>query len=207
MVNKLQQFRRDVRSIAGTFEREVQAFVDKRFAELKAGGMDQVEAMPEALGEAMAKYWSRTRELLPRALSSATKRHATSMSTLAKVETAKTSETADICSAPLPTEWGEIPDSAPLDVEVKWVHQNVMLIVEERGGKQPVLHYDRAQTRCPSHGARNWLQFAITNRKGFMDLLHRVTQGSDGQEESVRRERTKIEEIRRILEELREVKT
>ena len=34
----------------------------------------------------------------------------------------------------LPAAWGDLPESAPFEVEVEWVHQNRVLVVEERTG-------------------------------------------------------------------------
>ena len=106
----------------------------------------------------------------------------------------------------VPQSWGNLPESAPFDAEVEWVHQNMVLVIEERGTKGPKFHWDRAQSAAPSHGARNLMQFAATNRAGFMNMLQRVKPGAGGEEDIVRREKVKIGEIERILEELREAK-
>ncbi len=103
----------------------------------------------------------------------------------------------------LPESWGTLPDSASFDAEVEWVHQNRVLVVEDRKGKQSVFHWDRAKRPPPSYGAVNLMEFAATNRKGFMDILYRVKPGMGGDEEVVRQEKIAVEEIRRLLEELR----
>ncbi len=102
----------------------------------------------------------------------------------------------------LPVAWGELPDSAPLDVEVEWVHQNRVLVVEERASGKSLLHWERARKPAPGYGAVNLMEFAATNRKGFMDILQRVKPGENGDEENVRREKKSIAEIRGILEQL-----
>ena len=104
----------------------------------------------------------------------------------------------------LPVAWGELSDSAPFEVEVEWVHQNRVLVVEERAGGASRLHWDRARKPAPSYGAVNLMEFAATNRKGFMDILQRVKPGENGDEENIRREKVKIREIQRILDEMNE---
>jgi len=113
----------------------------------------------------------------------------------------------EIGGCDVPASWGDLPESAPFDAEVEWVHQNMVLVIEERGTKTPLFHWDRAQKAAPSHGARNLMQFAASNRAGFMNMLQRVKPGAGGEEDIVRREKVKIEEIERILEELRESKS
>ena len=107
----------------------------------------------------------------------------------------------------LPAAWGDLPESAPFEVEVEWVHQNRVLVVEERASGKSLLHWERARKPAPSYGAVNLMEFAATNRKGFMDILQRVKPGENGDEENIRREKTSIAEIKRILEDLREART
>jgi len=83
------------------------------------------------------------------------------------------------------------------------VHQNRVLVVEDRPGGKSLLHWERARKAAPSYGAVNLMEFAATNRKGFVDILQRVKPGDGGEEESIRREKTSIEEIRKILADLR----
>jgi len=113
----------------------------------------------------------------------------------------------EISGPEVPESWGVLPDSAPFEVEVEWVHQNMVLVIEERGTKAPLFRWERAQGAAPSHGARNLMHFAATNRAGFMNMLQRVKPGAGSEDDIVRREKVKIEEIKRILEELREAKS
>ena len=112
---------------------------------------------------------------------------------------------AEADEAPAPESWGALPESAPFDAEVEWVHQNMVLVIEDRGTKPPRFHWDRARTSPPSYGAQNLMQFAATNRAGFMSMLQRVKPGMGGDGELVRREKVRIEEIRRILEQFRDI--
>jgi len=117
-------------------------------------------------------------------------------------ESAEGTSPGDVELSPLPAAWGELAETAPFDVEVEWVHQNRVLVVEERDSAKSLLHWERARKPAPSYGAVNLMEFAATNRKGFMDIVKSVKPGSGSDEENVRREKTSIEEIRKILEEL-----
>ena len=105
-------------------------------------------------------------------------------------------------SSTIPDTWGEIPDSAPLEAEVDWVHQNRVLVVEDRPSGSPRLHWERARRPAPSFGAVNLMEFAATNRKGFMDILQRVKPATDdGDEERIQKqERMRIADMRGVLE-------
>jgi hypothetical protein len=107
-------------------------------------------------------------------------------------------------SSLLPDAWGELPDSASFETEVEWVHQNRVLVVEERPGGRAIIHWDRARRPAPSYGAVNLMEFAATNRKGFMDILQRVKPGNSGEDELLRRDKVPRDEIIRILDGLGE---
>lgn len=108
------------------------------------------------------------------------------------------SEALEVVS--LPAAWGLLPDSAPFEAEVEWVHQNRVLVVEERRGGSPVLHWERARKPAPSYGAASLMDFAATNRKGFMDILQRIKPAAhDDDDANVRREQKSIAEIRAVL--------
>jgi hypothetical protein len=105
----------------------------------------------------------------------------------------------------LPSAWGDLPESASFEVEVEWVHQNRVLVVEERTGGASRLHWEHARKPAPSYGAVNLMEFAATNRKGFMDILQRVKPATDtGEEENIKRERRSLAEIRGLLERMQE---
>jgi hypothetical protein len=106
-------------------------------------------------------------------------------------------------SSVLPDYWGKIPKSASFEVEVEWVHQNRVLVVEERPGGKLLLHWERARKPAPSYGAVNLMEFAAINRKGFMDILQRVKPGMTGEEEKIAREKKSIAEIRKMIQSLK----
>jgi hypothetical protein len=99
----------------------------------------------------------------------------------------------------LPIGWGDLSESAPFATEVEWVHQNRVLVVEEKAAGRCVLHWERARQPAPSYGAVNLMEFAATNRKGFMDILQRVKPEGSGDEENVKRERKTLAEIEDLL--------
>lgn len=105
----------------------------------------------------------------------------------------------------LPESWGKLASSASLQSEAEWVHQNRFLVVEHQPEKRKtIFHWDRAQVPPPSYGAMNLMEFAATNFKGFMDLLHRVSSVACQEVEIQRFEKMRIAEVRRILEEVKE---
>ena len=172
-------------------DKEVSAFRNKAEADLRVAGLSVGKAKSQAFSMAVAAF-------PPLAQPDAAPAAGDTAEPWGDWEDA-------IAQAGLPEAWGALPDSAPLDAEVEWVHQNRVLVVEDRPGKRPEFHWDRARTAAPSYGAVNLMEFAATNRKGFMDILQRVKPGMGGDEEDVRREKTKVEEIRRVLEELLEL--
>ena len=105
----------------------------------------------------------------------------------------------------LPSHWGKLAETAGFDVEVEWVHQNRVLVVEERSGGKSVLHWYRARSAAPSYGAVSLMEYASTNRKGFMDILQRTKPKGEGDEEGVGREKRSLGEIRSLLVEMAEV--
>lgn len=105
-------------------------------------------------------------------------------------------------SSALPDAWGELHETALFDAEVEWVHQNRVLVVEERAAGKSLLHWERARKPAPSYGAVNLMEYAATNRKGFMDILQKVKPGDSGDAENVRREKMSIAEIQQVLGEL-----
>ncbi len=108
-------------------------------------------------------------------------------------------------SCPFPASWGDIPDTAPFEVEVEWVHQNRVLVVEERPGGSHKLRWERARKPAPSYGAINLMEYAATNRKGFMDILQRVKPSAgEEDEENIKREKKSIAEIREIIGQFQE---
>jgi len=104
-----------------------------------------------------------------------------------------------------PPDWGELPATARYEDEVEWVYQNYLLVtvVDKRGTR---ILLDRAKSAAPSHGAIGMLEWAIDNRTAFFkDVVPRAKRGADGGEEAkARLERSSVEEIREMLDQLKE---
>lgn len=113
-------------------------------------------------------------------------------------------ELALVGATSLPAAWGQLADSATFVAEVEWVHQNRALVVEERPSGNARLKWDRARRPAPSYGAVNLMEYAATNRKGFMDILQKVKPSDVGEDANIRRERRSIAEIEELLERSRE---
>lgn len=178
----------------------------KRWAEeFFADGMTRTKAEEKAFAFALEKY-----PPLPPGFRLAVKKKPQPSRTKGAPSEAPPSNTSgtweDEITSDVPESWGDLPESAPFDMEVEWVHQNMVMVIEDRGAKGSLFHWNRAQKAAPSHGARNLMQFAATNRSGFMNMLQRVKPGAGGEEDIFRWEKVKIGEIERILEELRETK-
>jgi len=102
----------------------------------------------------------------------------------------------------VPKSWGSLPGGVREREEVEWVAQNIGLVVKDRGQK-PRYVLQRALRPAPSHRALNFLAFAVGNWNTFWkDVYPKYTAGSDEERDGGRRERMKIEEISRILDEM-----
>ena len=169
---------------------------DERVKALRAEGMKRAEAADEAWRWLAAEYPSPAPAEPPREPPASV-----------PAGSAPPTPCASDCAAgssSIPDTWGDIPESAPFEAEVDWVHQNRPLVVEERPSGPSRLHWPRARSPAPSYGAVNLMEFAASNRKGFMDLLVRVKPGREEDENSpnARHEETQIAEIERMLREL-----
>jgi hypothetical protein len=107
-----------------------------------------------------------------------------------------------------PKAWGELPKRAKWEDEMEWAYQNLQLVLVGAGLKRRV-DLKKATSPAPSYGAVACLRMAVSNFNSFMkDLLPKAKRGEvEGEEqEMVRRERKSIEEIRALLEQMREAK-
>jgi len=176
---------------------EASKFKDTALKEFRAKGMKRTEAAEAAWG-AMATAFPPLPPIEPPPILPPTVA-SKPPSALEEAASCQTGHAAGFTM--IPAAWGTIPDSAPLDAEVDWVHQNRVLVVEERPGGSVRLHWDRARKPAPSFGAINLMEFAATNRKGFMDILQRV-KPDGGEAEIVQREKKSVAEIRKILQQM-----
>jgi len=120
--------------------------------------------------------------------------------------TASTPEAVTTNAPPIP--WSDLPTDANFDEEVRWVHQQYILIIEETP-RGRVIHWERATQKPPSTGACSLARWAADNRTAFYkDLLPKAMakprEGEGDDPELVRQERKSIAEIKRILEKMSE---
>ena len=101
--------------------------------------------------------------------------------------------------ADLPDDWPGLPPNAPLPIEVQWVQSNRLRV---RQGD--AVDLSRALSHAPSHAAMAWLETSILFPAKWADIVARVATGTQDEQESVRRERRSIEEVRGLLAEMRE---
>ncbi len=101
-----------------------------------------------------------------------------------------------------PIPWWDLPTEGDFDEEVRWVHQQYILIIDE-SPRGCVIHWERATKKPPSTGACSLARWAADNRTAFYkDLLPKtMAKANVNQEEeaAIREERLKIEEVRGIL--------
>jgi len=104
----------------------------------------------------------------------------------------------------LPLEWPEIPETAPYKAEVQWVYSNLVAI-----GSGKRLNLSRAFSPPPSRGAVGMAKHYMGCTRDFYDKIAKPVLGGvvdESESANVRREKTRIEDIRRILDDLREAK-
>jgi hypothetical protein len=99
-----------------------------------------------------------------------------------------------------------LPAGAPRDVEIEWVHQERILVIEKRRGKESRLHLERATRPAPSKGAVALMQTAASADLEFTEMLFRAKPSDDDDAEMVKRERKSLAEVERILDEMLESK-
>ena len=107
-----------------------------------------------------------------------------------------------------PNPWTDLPSDADFNEEVRWVHQQYALIVEETP-RGRVIHWDRATKPPPSHGARSLALWAADNRNNrtafYKDVLPKAmsaASNSGDEADSIREEKRSIAEVQRILEKM-----
>jgi hypothetical protein len=147
---------------------------DEIIRELRDGGMKRKEAGDEAWRRMAAEFPPLAARAAPESTAPPTTANPSAPLAESSSTTPVPASTGVAGDTPIPVAWGTIPDTAPLGVEVEWAHQNRSLVVEDRPGGQFRLRWDRARSPAPSYGAISLMEFAATNRKGFMDLVVRV---------------------------------
>ena len=160
---------------------EASKFKDTALADFRAKGMGRQEAV-EAAWEAMAEAYPP----LPPA--------AEAIAISVRVQ-----GLGDI-----PESWGELPSNTSLQAELSWCQANRLRVVEERPSGATRVHLDRARSPAPSWAALGWLETSIRAYAKYVDVVARSLKDEVDEQEMVRRERMKIEEIRELLREMHE---
>lgn len=102
----------------------------------------------------------------------------------------------------IPASWGTLPANASLQAEIGWVQANRLVVVEERPSGATVVHLDRANEAAPSRAALSWLETSIRSYAKYVDVVARSLKDEQDEQETVKRERMAIEEIRGLLAEM-----
>lgn len=137
---------------------EASKFKDAAAADFRASGMTRTEANEAA--------WNATAEKFPPSSPERAERGSGPQ------------DDASAVSPPIP--WGDLPTEAHFDDEVRWVHQQYILIVEDSPSGR-IIHWDRATTEPPSTGACSLALWAADNRTAFYkDLLPKTIAKAGG---------------------------
>jgi len=104
----------------------------------------------------------------------------------------------------IPDGWPELPPNAAMAAEISWVQANRLRIVEEKPGRATVVRLDLALSPAPSWAALGWLETSIRNYAKSVDVAAKATSSDDGEADVMRRERMAIEEVRALLDEMRD---
>ncbi len=103
----------------------------------------------------------------------------------------------------IPEDWPEVPANASLASEVAWVQANRLRVVAESPGRATVVRLDLALSPAPSWAALGWLETSIRSYAKYVDVAAKATSSDSGEAEVWRRERMAIEEVSRLLDEMR----
>ena len=97
-----------------------------------------------------------------------------------------------------------MPSNTSISTEIGWVQANRLRIVEERLGRATLVRLDQAMSPAPSWAALGWLETSIRSYAKYVDVAAKVSGRGDEEGAVMRRERMAIEEMRELLEEMRE---
>ena len=103
----------------------------------------------------------------------------------------------------IPEDWPELPANASLSAEVGWVQANRLRIVTEQASGSSSVDLGPALPPAPSWSALSWLETSVRSYAKYVDVAAKATAIADGEADVVRRERMAIEEVQRLLDEMR----
>jgi hypothetical protein len=101
----------------------------------------------------------------------------------------------------IPEAWPALTNNASLQSELGWVQAERLRIVEERGNVT-VVHLERASIPAPSMAALSWLETSIRSYAKFVDIVSRALSTQVDEQDSTRRERLRLDEIKALLDEM-----
>jgi len=102
----------------------------------------------------------------------------------------------------IPASWPALPSNASQQAEFEWVQGNRLSIVEETASGAIRVHLGKAHEPAPSRSALGWLETSIRNHAKYVDNLVKALADVQTEEESTKRERMKINEIKELLGEM-----
>lgn len=102
----------------------------------------------------------------------------------------------------IPPAWPTLPANATLQVEIGWVQSNRLAVVGESSSGVTVVRLDRAHEPAPSRAALGWLETSIRSYAKYVDIVARSLKDEQDEQEQVRRERLRFDEIDALLAEM-----
>lgn len=103
----------------------------------------------------------------------------------------------------IPDDWPQLPNNASLQAELGWCQANRLRVVEERGGGATLVRLERASSPPPSKAALGWLETSIRCYAKYVDIVAKSLAGAQNEQDNVRRERMRLDDIRALLDEMR----
>lgn len=104
----------------------------------------------------------------------------------------------------IPSDWPELPSNASLQAELGWVQAHRLVVVEDRAAGGVHVHLERASEPAPSKAALGWLETSIRSYAKYIDVVARSLRDELDEQEGVKRERLRLDEIDALLAEMHE---
>jgi len=102
----------------------------------------------------------------------------------------------------IPAGWPALPNNASLQAELGWVQAERLRVVEEKSSGSTLVRLGRASTPAPSMAALGWLETSIRSYAKYVDILARALSTVQDDQDHVRRERMRLDEIQGLLDEM-----
>jgi len=102
----------------------------------------------------------------------------------------------------IPKAWPDLPNNASLSSEVGWVQAERIRVVKEKPAGGVKVDLSKARSPAPSMAALSWLETSIRSYAKFVEVAARTASTGQDEQEFVRRERMRIQEIDDLLAEM-----